>query len=102
MKTLKELTEKITQLQNEMNLASQVSSAKTNHSQPKTKTDVSLASFLSLYVTESRGGKFRPKIISHIGSCLFAFFSHFTGPFKKGVSSHKKHFYMKNKTAYIE
>lgn len=39
MKTLKELTEKITQLQNEMNLASQVSSAKTNHSQPKTKTD---------------------------------------------------------------
>lgn len=51
MKTLKELTEKITQLQNEMNLASQVSSAKTNHSQPKTKTDVSLASFLSLYVT---------------------------------------------------
>ncbi|XP_063341695.1 RNA-binding protein 27 isoform X2 [Pelmatolapia mariae] len=39
MKTLKELTEKITQLQNEMNPASQVSSAKTNHSQPKTKTD---------------------------------------------------------------
>ncbi|KAM4726338.1 RNA-binding protein 27 isoform 2-T2 [Anableps anableps] len=39
MKTLKELTEKITQLQNEMNLTSQVSSGKTNHSQPKTKTD---------------------------------------------------------------
>ncbi|XP_006785019.1 RNA-binding protein 27 isoform X2 [Neolamprologus brichardi] len=39
MKTLKELTEKITQLQNEMNPASQVSSAKTNHNQPKTKTD---------------------------------------------------------------
>lgn len=41
MKTLKELTDKITQLQNEMNSASQVSSTKTNHSQPKTKTDVS-------------------------------------------------------------
>uniref|UniRef100_A0A3Q0S545 RNA binding motif protein 27 n=1 Tax=Amphilophus citrinellus TaxID=61819 RepID=A0A3Q0S545_AMPCI len=39
MKTLKELSEKITQLQNEMNPASQVSSGKTNHSQPKTKTD---------------------------------------------------------------
>lgn len=71
MKTLKELTEKITQLQNEMNLASQVSSAKTNHSQPKTKTDVSLASFLSLYVTESRGGKYGPKIISHIGRVVY-------------------------------
>lgn len=41
MKTLKELADKITQLQNEMNPASQVSSARTNHSQPKTKTDVS-------------------------------------------------------------
>ncbi|XP_033466974.1 RNA-binding protein 27 isoform X2 [Epinephelus lanceolatus] len=39
MKTLKELTEKIAQLQNEMNPASQVSSAKTNHNQSKTKTD---------------------------------------------------------------
>ncbi|XP_054586682.2 RNA-binding protein 27 isoform X4 [Nothobranchius furzeri] len=39
MKTLKELTEKITQLQNEMNSASQALSGKTNHSQPKTKTD---------------------------------------------------------------
>uniref|UniRef100_A0A674NTF7 RNA binding motif protein 27 n=1 Tax=Takifugu rubripes TaxID=31033 RepID=A0A674NTF7_TAKRU len=41
MKTLKELTEKITQLQNEMSLipASQVSHTKPNHSQPKTKTD---------------------------------------------------------------
>ncbi|XP_041864449.1 RNA-binding protein 27 isoform X1 [Melanotaenia boesemani] len=39
MKTLKELTEKITQLQNEMNPASQVSGGKANHSQPKTKTD---------------------------------------------------------------
>uniref|UniRef100_H3DLI3 RNA binding motif protein 27 n=1 Tax=Tetraodon nigroviridis TaxID=99883 RepID=H3DLI3_TETNG len=41
MKTLKELTEKIAQLQNEMNPhpASQVSTAKPNHSQPKTKTD---------------------------------------------------------------
>ncbi|MEQ2281279.1 hypothetical protein AMECASPLE_028629, partial [Ameca splendens] len=39
MKTLKELTEKITQLQNEMNPTPQVSSGKTNHSQPKTKTD---------------------------------------------------------------
>uniref|UniRef100_A0A1A8LYP3 RNA binding motif protein 27 n=1 Tax=Nothobranchius pienaari TaxID=704102 RepID=A0A1A8LYP3_9TELE len=39
MKTLKELTEKITQLQNEMNSASQAMSGKTNHSQPKTKTD---------------------------------------------------------------
>ncbi|KAF7659932.1 hypothetical protein LDENG_00290780 [Lucifuga dentata] len=39
MKTLKELTEKIAQLQNEMNPASQASSAKPNHSQPKTKTD---------------------------------------------------------------
>ncbi|XP_054482067.1 RNA-binding protein 27 isoform X2 [Anoplopoma fimbria] len=39
MKTLKELTEKIAQLQNEMNPASQVSSAKPNHGQSKTKTD---------------------------------------------------------------
>ncbi|KAM9333706.1 RNA-binding protein 27 isoform 2-T2 [Pholidichthys leucotaenia] len=39
MKTLKELTEKITQLQNDMNPASQVSSGKPNHTQPKTKTD---------------------------------------------------------------
>ncbi|KAM7398273.1 hypothetical protein PAMA_006264 [Pampus argenteus] len=39
MKTLKELTEKIAQLQNEMNPASQVSSAKPNHNQTKTKTD---------------------------------------------------------------
>ncbi|KAM4544545.1 RNA-binding protein 27 isoform 2-T2 [Odontesthes bonariensis] len=39
MKTLKELTEKITQLQNEMNHASQVTSGKTNHGQAKTKTD---------------------------------------------------------------
>ncbi|KAK1882352.1 RNA-binding protein 27 [Dissostichus eleginoides] len=39
MKTLKELTEKIAQLQNEMNPASQVSSAKPNHAQSKTKTD---------------------------------------------------------------
>lgn len=44
MKTLKELTEKITQLQNEMNPspASQVSNPKPNHGQPKTKTDVRL------------------------------------------------------------
>ncbi|XP_034405310.1 RNA-binding protein 27 isoform X2 [Cyclopterus lumpus] len=39
MKTLKELTEKIAHLQNEMNPASQVSSAKPNHGQSKTKTD---------------------------------------------------------------
>ncbi|TMS14528.1 RNA-binding protein 27 [Larimichthys crocea] len=41
MKTLKELTEKIAQLQNEMNPnpASQVPSAKPNHSGSKTKTD---------------------------------------------------------------
>ncbi|XP_069002153.1 RNA-binding protein 27 isoform X1 [Embiotoca jacksoni] len=39
MKTLKELTEKINQLQSEMYPASQVSSGKTNHNQPKTKTD---------------------------------------------------------------
>ncbi|XP_040907880.1 RNA-binding protein 27 isoform X3 [Toxotes jaculatrix] len=39
MKTLKELTDKIAQLQNEMNPASQVSSTKPNHSQTKTKTD---------------------------------------------------------------
>ncbi|XP_035480991.2 RNA-binding protein 27 isoform X2 [Scophthalmus maximus] len=39
MKTLKDLTDKITQLQNEMNPASQVSSTKSNHSQTKTKTD---------------------------------------------------------------
>lgn len=39
MKTLKELTDKIAQLQNEMNPASQASSAKPNHSQPKTKSD---------------------------------------------------------------
>uniref|UniRef100_A0A3B5A476 RNA binding motif protein 27 n=1 Tax=Stegastes partitus TaxID=144197 RepID=A0A3B5A476_9TELE len=40
MKTLKELTEKITQMQNEMNPASQVlPGGKPNHSQPKTKTD---------------------------------------------------------------
>nr|XP_057943868.1 RNA-binding protein 27 isoform X3 [Doryrhamphus excisus] len=37
MKTLKELTEKIDQLQNEMNPASQA--PKANHNQPKTKTD---------------------------------------------------------------
>lgn len=103
MKTLKELTEKITQLQNEMNLASQVSSAKTNHSQPKTKTDVSLASFLSLYVTESRGGKFRPKIISHIGRVVYLPFFHTSQVlFKKAFLHIKNIFYMKNKTAYIE
>lgn len=47
MKTLKELTEKIAQLQNEMNPnpVSQVSSIKPNHSQPKTKTDVSSPSY---------------------------------------------------------
>uniref|UniRef100_A0A3P9H690 RNA binding motif protein 27 n=1 Tax=Oryzias latipes TaxID=8090 RepID=A0A3P9H690_ORYLA len=39
MKTLKELTEKISQLQNEMNAASQVSGVKTSPNQPKTKTD---------------------------------------------------------------
>ncbi|XP_062289180.1 RNA-binding protein 27 [Scomber scombrus] len=39
MKTLKELTEKIAQQQNEMNPASQVSGAKSNHNQTKTKTD---------------------------------------------------------------
>uniref|UniRef100_A0A7N6A6P9 RRM domain-containing protein n=1 Tax=Anabas testudineus TaxID=64144 RepID=A0A7N6A6P9_ANATE len=39
MKTLKDLADKITQLQNEMNPASQVSGTKTNHSQAKTKTD---------------------------------------------------------------
>uniref|UniRef100_A0A4W6EY09 RNA binding motif protein 27 n=1 Tax=Lates calcarifer TaxID=8187 RepID=A0A4W6EY09_LATCA len=39
MKTLKELTDKIAQLQNEMNPASQVSGTKPNHSQSKTKTD---------------------------------------------------------------
>lgn len=38
MKTLKELTEKISQLQNEMAPTSQ--GPKTNHSQAKTKTDV--------------------------------------------------------------
>lgn len=50
MKTLKELTEKIAQLQNEMshNPASQVSHTKPNHSQPKTKTDVSLQTSESL------------------------------------------------------
>lgn len=44
MKTLKELTEKITQLQNEMNPSppSQVPNPKPNHGQPKTKTDVRL------------------------------------------------------------
>ncbi|XP_035521975.1 RNA-binding protein 27 isoform X3 [Morone saxatilis] len=44
MKTLKELTEKIAQLQNEMNPnpASQVPGTKPNHSQPKTKTDKEL------------------------------------------------------------
>ncbi|XP_056300143.1 RNA-binding protein 27 isoform X2 [Pseudoliparis swirei] len=39
MKTLKELTEKIAQLQSEMSPASQVASAKANHGQSKTKTD---------------------------------------------------------------
>ncbi|KAK2828148.1 hypothetical protein Q5P01_019182 [Channa striata] len=39
MKTVKELADKISQLQNEMNPASQVSCSKANHSQPKTKTD---------------------------------------------------------------
>ncbi|XP_026183588.1 RNA-binding protein 27 isoform X2 [Mastacembelus armatus] len=43
MKTLKDLTDKITQLQNEMNPASQVSSAKGNHSQPKTMNDAQKA-----------------------------------------------------------
>lgn len=48
MKTLKELTEKIAQLQNEMNPspASQAPGAKPNHSQSKTKTDVSFGPFL--------------------------------------------------------
>ena len=48
MKTLKELTEKIAQLQNEMNPspASQSPGAKPNHSQSKTKTDVSFGPFL--------------------------------------------------------
>ncbi|XP_074527522.1 RNA-binding protein 27 isoform X2 [Halichoeres trimaculatus] len=39
MKTLKELTEKIAQLQNEMNPASQAPGGKSNHNQPKTKVD---------------------------------------------------------------
>uniref|UniRef100_A0A3P8WAD7 RNA binding motif protein 27 n=1 Tax=Cynoglossus semilaevis TaxID=244447 RepID=A0A3P8WAD7_CYNSE len=39
MKTLKELTDKIAQLQNEMNLASQVSSIKSNNNQSKSKID---------------------------------------------------------------
>ncbi|XP_072301818.1 RNA-binding protein 27 [Eucyclogobius newberryi] len=39
MKTLKELTEKISQLQNELNPAAQVPSAKANHNQPKNKSD---------------------------------------------------------------
>ncbi|XP_056140956.1 RNA-binding protein 27 [Lampris incognitus] len=39
MKTLKELMEKLSQLQNEMNTASQASSANPNHSQPKSKND---------------------------------------------------------------
>lgn len=44
MKTLKELTEKIAQLQNEMSpAASQVSGAKPSHDPTKTKTDVSSA-----------------------------------------------------------
>ncbi|XP_030293602.1 RNA-binding protein 27 isoform X2 [Sparus aurata] len=49
MKTLKELTEKIAQLQNEMNPspASQAPGAKPNHSQSKTKTDVSFGPFLA-------------------------------------------------------
>lgn len=48
MKTLKELTEKITQLQNEMNPSppSQVPNPKSNHGQPKTKTDVCLGPLL--------------------------------------------------------
>lgn len=52
MKTLKELTEKIAQLQNEMNPSptSQVTSAKPNHSQSKTKTDVSLDPFSQVHV----------------------------------------------------
>lgn len=39
MKTLKELTDKITQLQNDLNPAAQVTNVKANHNQPKTKTD---------------------------------------------------------------
>lgn len=52
MKTLKELTEKIAQLQNEMNPspASQVSSAKPNQNQSKTKTDVSRDPFSQVHV----------------------------------------------------
>lgn len=46
MKTLKELTEKISQLQNEMTPTSQ--GPKTNHSQVKTKTDVGPAHMLLL------------------------------------------------------
>lgn len=42
MKTLKELTEKIAQLQNEMNPACQIPGGKSNHNQPKTKVDVSM------------------------------------------------------------
>ncbi len=51
MKTLKELTDKISQLQNEMNPspASQVASAKPNHNQPKTKTDVSFGPFVGRF-----------------------------------------------------
>lgn len=53
MKTLKELTEKIAQLQNEMNPAAQVSSAKPNHNQSKTKTDVRLGPFKPEYTISS-------------------------------------------------
>ncbi|CAL1573266.1 unnamed protein product [Knipowitschia caucasica] len=39
MKTLKELTDKISQLQNDLNPAAQVTSAKANHNQPKIKSN---------------------------------------------------------------
>lgn len=52
MKTLKELTDKIAQLQNEMNLASQVSSIKSNNNQSKSKIDVSFSPFC--HETEGR------------------------------------------------
>ncbi|XP_075872990.1 RNA-binding protein 27 isoform X5 [Nelusetta ayraudi] len=48
MKTLKELTEKISQLQNEMTPTSQGPAPKTNHGQAKTKTDVGPAHHLLL------------------------------------------------------
>lgn len=62
MKTLKELTEKIAQLQNEMN------PAKPNHNQSKTKTDVSLGrpTGCTIHFNSTQSNQEGSKILAHI------------------------------------